>query len=46
MKITNHYITASEPERIQRQAAIHRKCLLLIRGRFGQPPVYASKKAG
>lgn len=30
MKITHHHITANEIERLQRQAAIHRKCLLIL----------------
>lgn len=46
MRIKHHHMSANEMERLQRQAAIHRKCLLLIRGRFGQNPVYAPKKAG
>lgn len=41
MKITHHHAAANEPERLQRQAAIHRKCLLLIRG---QAP--ATQEAG
>ena len=46
MKITHHHTTADELERLQRQTAIHRKCLLLIRGRHRQAPAYTRQKAG
>lgn len=34
MKVTHHHITENEMERLERQAALHRKCLLLLRSRF------------
>ena len=44
MKITHHYIPGGERERLRRQAAIHRRCLLLIRALPGQAP--AARDAG
>lgn len=44
MKITHHHVAANELERLQRQTAIHRKCLLLIRAFPRQTP--AMQKAG
>ena len=46
MKIVHHHITANEIERLQRQTAIHRKCLMLIRGRPGQTPVRTPPRVG
>ena len=44
LKITHHHIIADELERLQRQTAIHRKCLLMIRALPGQAS--AVQKAG
>lgn len=44
MKITHRYITENEFERIQRQAAIHRKCLLMLQAIPAQTP--AAKESG
>lgn len=44
MKLTNHFTAKNEFERLQRQAAIHRKCLLMLQAIPAQTP--AAKKAG
>ena len=44
MKITHHHTITNELERLQRQTAIHRKCLLLIQALPRQTP--AAQRAG
>lgn len=44
MKLTNHYTAENEFERLQRQVAIHRKCLLILQTLSKQSP--AAQKAG
>lgn len=45
MTITHRYITKDEAGRLQRQAALHRKCLLLLRTKAEQTSSPAPRKA-
>lgn len=45
MTITHRYTAEGEAERLRRQAALHRKCLLLLRARAERTSSPAPRKA-
>lgn len=46
MKVSNVFATENASERVQRQAAIHRKCLMLLQARAERAPARAVPKGG
>lgn len=46
MKIKHYFVSKDQADSIQRQAALHRKCLLFLRARAERASAPALRKAG